>query len=307
MTKTILLAGAAMFIAAAPAYAQEVDSEITFENNIAVSSESESTFVSDFEITGDIEVTGLIDVDSAAIAMSDSKQIITDNEVRYSEATNDEDDDGDTLDDAEIVNTAAAGDVDVDGNAGVNVAAGHYNVQSNIGTIAVASGGDGDDAEGDEDSGGWAKANTTTMQSVTDTYVGPDDDSGDDNDTMVETNDASTGAIGGAGNVGVNVAAGAFNAQQNIMTLAVATDSALADASAAVIQNSSDNESIVMNTVNTATTGAITGAGNVGVNVAAGVGNLQHNSLTVAASGAFGGGAGTGGTGAGGTGGTGGF
>ena len=288
MKKTYLLAGAAFAFAVTPALAQEVDSDVSFSNDIAVSSETNSTFDRDTDVDVDIDADGDIDVDAAAIALSDSKQVITDNEVVFDEPT--EADPDSTAD-----NTADAGAIDVDGNAGVNVAAGYYNSQSNIGTIAVATGGgDEDDVGTDEDEGGAAMANTVTMQSLTDTYYGPENDDAE-NDPYSDTNTASVTSVDGDGNIGVNSAAGAFNMQQNIMTLAVATDSALADASAAVVQTASANTVVINDSTNDASVGTVDGSGNIGVNIAAGVGNLQHNSLTVAASGAFGGN-GTGGT-----------
>jgi hypothetical protein len=85
--------------------------------------------------------------------------------------------------------------------------------------------------------------------------------------------------------------------QQNLLTLAVASDSSLAEASAGVVQAAFFNGVEAQDTINTAVAGPVSGAGNIGVNIAAGVGNMQSNSLTAAVSGAFGGGNGTGGNG----------
>jgi hypothetical protein len=54
-------------------------------------------------------------------------------------------------------------------------------------------------------------------------------------------------------------------------------------------QASSGNSIDVQNEMNTASSGAISGAGNIGVNIAAGVGNQQQNSLTAAVSNSTGG------------------
>jgi hypothetical protein len=49
-----------------------------------------------------------------------------------------------------------------------------------------------------------------------------------------------------------------------------------------VIQSVRNNSATAMNSTNTAGGGGVNGAGNIAVNIAAGVGNLQHNSLTIA-------------------------
>jgi len=85
------------------------------------------------------------------------------------------------------------------------------------------------------------------------------------------------------------------------MTLAVASDAALAEATSGVVQYSTGNLATISDRENFASSGPVTGAVNIGVNVASGVGNMQSNTLTVAASGAFGAN-GTGGAGAGGLG-----
>jgi hypothetical protein len=275
MKKAILLAGAAMLFAT-PAAAQSVDTSIEYENEISVSQRSDSATSIDINIDADLEFeSDGVELDSAANAGSDVKQIIRDNDVRFDEA------DGTA---STTNNNANSGAVAGTGNTGVNVAAGWYNSQANVGTIAVSadgSGGDGGDS-GETNTGGAAVANTTGYQSVMDTSIMANDLSGSDADTATSNNNAGTGAIGGSGNVSVNVAAGAFNAQANIMTLASATDSSLANSTAGVIQSIRDNHTTVMNGTNNATGGGVNGAGNIGVNIAAGVGNVQHNSLTVA-------------------------
>jgi hypothetical protein len=298
MVKHALLATAAIFIASTPALAQEVPTgvttNVTYDNVVRTRLVNSSTYTSDIGVAGDVTVGGDITVDSSANAQSDAKQII-DGDVAA---------DVDDSDEARSsnVNVANGADVAADGNAGVNVAAGHYNAQSNIATIAVATGGDtnGNGADDDADSSGLAKANSTTLQSLTGTYAGAADD-GDTNDTAYSRNQANGGAVGGNGNIGSNTAAGAFNEQQNVMTLAVASDAALAEATSGVVQYSTGNLATISDRENFASSGPVTGAGNIGVNVASGVGNMQSNTLTVAASGAFGAN-GTGGAGAGGLG-----
>jgi hypothetical protein len=86
------------------------------------------------------------------------------------------------------------------------------------------------------------------------------------------------------GNIGANVAAGVFNIQKNALVIASVTGGHLAEATTAVLQHSEKNRSVHENTTNEATLngGLNAASGNIGVNIAAGVGNLQHNSLTIA-------------------------
>jgi len=104
------------------------------------------------------------------------------------------------------------------------------------------------------------------------------------------------------GNVGVNIAAGAFNIQKNALVIASVTGGHLAEATTGVLQHSEKNRSVVEDVTNTATLdgGLENASGNIGVNIAAGVGNLQLNTLTIAstiatATGGTGGGGGGGG------------
>lgn len=289
--KRLLLASAAIAFSASPAYAEHLDfmSTVMLENEISTSIDTDVEFDAEIDVEGDIEVDGDIDVDAAAIAVGDVKQITNNLQVIFDEGLVE----GEP---ATLDNNADAGDVDADGNVGVNSAAGYYNTQANVATIAVSTGGDEGDQGGQAD--GMAQASTTGYQDLTATYYGPEfDDEG--NDPYADTNTATVGAVGGDGNIGVNSAAGAFNQQQNIMTLAVASDSALSQSTAGVVQYNSGNTVILNDSMNMAEIGAVTGAGNIHVNAAAGVGNQQHNSLTVSAAGAFGGN-GTGGTGNGG-------
>jgi len=103
--------------------------------------------------------------------------------------------------------------------------------------------------------------------------------------TNIDNSVSVTGALSTAdGNLGINAAAGAFNIQKNALVIASVTGGHLAEATSGVLQHSEANESVVedvTNNVNFAS--SLTGAsGNIGVNIAAGVGNLQLNTLTIA-------------------------
>jgi len=295
MIKKALLATAAVLATSAPAYAQEITSSLNFTNNIQTSVVNSSNYASNLNVNGGVTVGGTINVDTAATAQSDDKQINDGNTVVISPATDATT--GGALANGTSSNFANSGNVDADGNVGVNAASGYYNVQANIGTIGVATAdGNGTDTATGAHTGSMAKSNTTAAQSTTNTFYGSTAATETTAaGTYADSNLARTGTVSGSGNIGSNSAAGAFNSQQNIMTLAVATDAALADASAGVVQYTNANYANPQATTNSAVIGGVTGAGNIAVNNAAGVGNLQHNSLTVSASGAFGGGAGTGG------------
>lgn len=261
-------------------------------------------------VLGFVSLEGTIDADSSASAIVDSKQILTGNAVAFREETFREgrsggvdsalwgfqvDDDPDTMDNAipigyfaPIVNTVEEFSVSGAGNLGLNIASGYYNAQQNDAALATSGFAGADD----DASGGWSEASLLSLQLSANNYYGPSElpERGTDEgpldgpafDDYRDRNTVTVGTIDGDGNIGVNAAAGAFNIQQNAMVLAVSEDSVLARATAGVIQTALENDTIAMNSVNSVTAGTISGSGNIGVNLAAGVGNMQHNSLTIA-------------------------
>lgn len=102
-----------------------------------------------------------------------------------------------------------------------------------------------------------------------------------DIDNVVDVSDSLNGATG---NVGLNAAAGAFNIQKNALVIASVTGGHLAEATSGVLQYSEFNDQVIEDVDNNVNfTGSLNGAsGNIGVNMAAGVGNLQLNTLTIA-------------------------
>jgi hypothetical protein len=305
MKRYVLLAGVATALAIAPSAAMAGDyndDPLTFENHVSTTLDNASYQFELTGIVGGVWLYGTIDPDSAANAITDAKQILYDESVTFSDPAQSKDYGCDSFggggcdsfgghssDPATVHNNATAGDVNGDGNVGVNVAAGQYNMQQNSANIAVSA-----DPSSEAD-GGWASAATTGYQSLTGTSYGVSDlyvtfDNNDYQQTHYQDrNNATGGNVGGSGNVGVNVAAGAFNQQQNLMTLAVANNSVLSQSNAALWQTSSCNNVDIQDQRNNATSGIVNGAGNLGVNIAAGVGNQQQNSLTAAVSGPFGG------------------
>jgi hypothetical protein len=318
MYKQLFLTGAAAVGLIGLTPAVSAAQEITASGNIEYNNQLSHTLVqfhlngSLTGIVGFVGLEGTIDADSAATAITDTKQILSGNRVTFREEAFREgrsggvdsdlfgfqvDDDPDTMDNAipigyfaPIVNNVEAFNVEGAGNVGVNAAAGYYNAQQNDASLAVSGFSGGTD---DDDSGGWSEASLLSLQLATDNYYGPyelpvrdpeDDDplGGPGFDDYRDRNFTNLGTVSGDGNLGVNVATGAFNIQQNAMTLAVSEDSVLAKATAGVIQTALSNEVVAMNSVNNVASGDIGGAGNIGVNLAAGVGNMQHNSLTIA-------------------------
>jgi len=307
-----------------PAMAQDGDVEvdasvdIEYSNNIDTSLTTDATFLKLVGILGGAFVTGEIAVDSSAVAITDAKQLLQGVEINYaeenelngengyvdavfgpgwSEAGNDPNDglvDG-VLEGqiragyfAPIINTVDSFSVDSSGNTGINLAAGYFNMQMNSATLATSSN------ASDDAVGGWSEASTTSFQSLlgvsqrsTPGFTAPGDDpeQGGDNNNFRDRNSVLGGTIAGSGNIGVNAAAGSLNQQANLMTLAVANDTTLAEANAGLIQTSTlsfveqqDSQNLVTGLVIDGT------SGNVGVNFASGVGNQQLNALTIASS-----------------------
>lgn len=333
-----LLSGAsaaALLVLSAPAFAQdEAVDEVDVDHYSDVDAELEVDVEYNKEVFlwGGTILGGFIDVDSSAVSVIDSQQVLTENEVEFREenwiagangyvdpvygpgreqdATTADGDPADPFDRgpltptgqieagyfAPVINTVDALDVSGAGNIGANFAAGQFNQQQNSASLAVSEfdpGLDADDTDLADEEGGWAEAATVALQSLEDNFYGPStfvpypEQDGPANEYR-DRNTIVGGTVSGNGNIGVNAAAGAFNQQANLMSLASVSEASLAEASAGVLQNSFWNDATVVDTVNYVGTVAISGAGNIGVNAASGVGNQQHNSLTMSVSSAGG-------------------
>lgn len=321
-TRLLIAVSIPALFASGAAYAQ--DAAITYTNNIDTSVVTDVTYTKDVALTGTVTLAGEIDVDSSAVAVNDVKQLQGPAAVNYREENelNGEngyvdavfgpgwseagDDPDDGLEDgvlegqirvgffAPIINTVNGVAVDGAGNLGVNAASGYYNMQLNSAALAVSDDID-DDADGDLDDfdGGWAEASTTAIQSLTGTVhaaapgdiLNEDDpEEGGGSNNFRDRNSVTAFDIAGDGNIGVNGAAGAFNQQANLLTLAVADNSTLAEASAGLIQFAAGNFAEQQDSINTVDGLTVAGSGNFGINVASGVGNQQLNALTIASS-----------------------
>ncbi len=167
---------------------------------------------------------------------------------------------------ATIGNNAAAGG---SGNIGLNSAAGVQNAQANDTSIAriaaqnvfgTATVSNLQTVSGVSASGGFPFSGVTTNASLGDSAL-----------------------KGASGNLSVNIAAGSSNAQSNAMAITQSANPTLAMATATSVQQASGN-SESGNFTNTASIGGnalMNASGNVGVNVASGVANLQHNGLSM--------------------------
>lgn len=261
--------------------------DVDVENDITVSlSHSVSNTI---DVTVGLEVTGE-DADHFAAATIDRKQFTDDNAVK-----------SDFTDNTASVTGSGNG---ATGNIGINVASGDLNKQANDTSIASGSQGDAPASaesglasmfwgpkpspEEDDASMVFAKAATYSIQSSSNNSY---DNDGTTNSAVV---DNSLNYV--SGNIGVNSAAGAGNVQNNAMTLAVGQGSS-AEATTGGVQVSYNNVSdgdlgvaqagwsvYVQNNTNDASlTNSLAGAaGNVGVNIASGNGNMQSNTLSIA-------------------------
>ena len=205
-------------------------------HGVDVNLEKDIRLSSDVNFSGDPTITGNIDLDSAAIALIDNRQSVSNNHARNG-----------LLD-----NTASIGDdvgSDASGNLGFNVAAGDNNTQDNAAALSAA------DASF---SFGMADAEVFVNQA------------GMNNMTWNHgvTNAAGIGDnafSGAAGNIGVNVTSGNNNEQKNALAASVAT-SAYATSTISSNQSSSGNKvenngyyDRMVSTVNVSLSGKVTG------------------------------------------------
>jgi hypothetical protein len=251
MKVRLTLVAAALSMAFGVAYANDpVDPAlITNKTNIE----------NDIKVKGEVYVGGKIAVSAESSAVTDNSQDTMGN--RASNTTN-------SPNDAGLSGGAASG---AKGNIGINSAAGAGNAQSNQTAISSV---DAKDV--------FASAQNFNTQKTSSNYS-------DNSNHSPNTASIGSGALQNVqGNVGVNVAAGSGNAQGNATSLAVGSNGVIAKATSTSRQttthNDSDNAAYCVGSPNNASIsgGALTGAmGNIGVNVAAGAGNAQYNSLAM--------------------------
>jgi hypothetical protein len=249
MKLTHTLLAAALLAVAAPAFAEGDDAVLFNYTDIQNS----------IWVIGDIYASGEISVSSESGAVVDQDQYT---DANWSLG------DGDNS--AYLSGSALS---DASGNIGANVAAGVGNAQANDTALSSV---DGDEV--------FAHAMVFSSQ-TTGINLGTDDGHADNQlfYTASATDDVLSGA---SGNIGLNVAAGVGNAQTNALAASVNSSGTIAKATADseqfTIWNTLAAECDLDNTAylsGNALSGAV---GNIGVNVAAGVGNAQHNGLAIA-------------------------
>ncbi|WP_408951762.1 hypothetical protein [Lysobacter sp. Hz 25] len=241
-----LLALALGMVLAAPAYAEGDDADIHSSTNIS----------NNIGVAGRVWVKGKIRVASESAATVDQDQTTFANESLG---------DGDHT--AHLGGSALS---DAQGNIGANVAAGVGNTQANDTALSAV---DGEKV--------FASAMTFNNQESSFNFAYSSQQDTDYRATL--NGDALSNA---KGNIGVNVASGVGNAQSNAMAASVNSSGTIAKAASDSEQDAWLNTLAAacdLDTFATLAGSALSGAqGNIGANVAAGVGNLQHNGLSIA-------------------------
>jgi hypothetical protein len=312
MLKKKLLIGAA-FTALTMLEAQQASASSTnmdlgsdWDNDIDVSLEWNVDVDKYLDINGDIFITGNIDADALAQATINDTQVIDGNSVTFEDYQNafapsdtffEPDVGASSATEAIYNNRVDAANSTLSsaaGNIGLNMAAGDYNMQENVAVLATANPvlGISTGAPGNLTVSGGAEAGNFSLQNLYNNVFNTSDNASAaagtfevENTNIDNTVSIGSGSLNGAdGNIGVNGAAGAFNIQKNAMAIAVVNGGNLAEANSGVTQDIESNASVHEDTVNTVTIGStlVGASGNIGVNLAAGVGNLQLNSLTIA-------------------------
>lgn len=249
--KCLKLVAAAAVAAAfsAPALANPPDNLATI-NELTVLTDTIS-------VSGSSVVTGRIEVAGKAAASADNDQISLGNLVITVGGGND----------ANIKDSANG----LGGNVGINIAAGTGNAQGNEAALSSLQ----------DASSVFASAQTFSTQTS----------AVNANLTLLTNNTVNleNALNASAGNVGVNLVSGSGNMQDNQLAASVRTGTlgggTLAEASGSNNQTvaltlNGDLDLPVTNAAQIVN--SISGAGNIGVNMTAGYGNLQHNSLSLA-------------------------
>lgn len=250
---------------------------------------------SNINVSGDPYVDGKIDINAAAIAVSNGTQSSLYNSVHN---------DSDVSNSANISGTVGNG---ASGNLGVNQASGDQNAQGNQAALADAgasvsdagftfncehsgSGCGGSQGQGSQ-AGSMADAETFATQS---SYFSRTYNHGTTNSANISDHAFNNAS----GNVGVNQAAGDGNEQLNQLSAATASNVAYAVATSTLDQewsgNSVDNDpgtlgwcsypQATTNSTNLSGSVLANASGNIGLNQASGTGNLQSNSLAMGVS-----------------------
>jgi hypothetical protein len=246
--KFIQLAMAAAVAAAfsAPSFAQS-NNEATLTDVTSI----ENTI----KVIGTVGVVGRIEVAAESGASADNNQ---------------------SMMNTDSINLAGKNEASIDasangltGNAGVNMAVGSSNAQGNEASLSSL-----------QDAGSvFASAQTFSTQTSQFSAAVLD--------STINTADLKGSLKDANGNVGLNLVAGSGNMQDNQLAASVSDGTAGGGSLAKATGSNMQSSTLLLNENFLASNKAsildsISGTGNIGVNVAAGYGNLQHNSLSIA-------------------------
>ncbi|MCG8361183.1 MAG: hypothetical protein MI920_36965 [Kiloniellales bacterium] len=242
-------------------YDEDVD--VDYDNTVDVDIAKDIDVSKDLDYNGVVNITGNINVAEAAMSVIDNKQIVDDNFVDIVS-------DG-TINNAALIDGTVLGGAA--GNIGVNVAVGDNLLQENVAVLT---------AIGTATTGGSADAEAFSLQkSVNNDF----EDTGTNAEVFNNTQLLGDVLATADGNLGLNAATGAYNGQKNALAIAAVTGAAtLSEATAAVLQQSTFNETYHNDTSNSVTLQgnvANTATGNIGLNLTAGTNNLQQNTLAI--------------------------
>jgi len=245
-------------------YDETVTVTATNDTNVRLSKDIDVKKV--LQLLGVVQIEGTVQVGASGMSTVDSKQVINDNSV-----------DSVGTDPTDNVASLSVGVLQAaTGNIGVNVSAGDNLVQQNAAALTTVG-----SATGGADAEIFLYQESFNNTSTVSTTVG--------SLTLLNNTSSLGGNVlqGASGNIGVNVATGAFNAQHNALALStVVGTSTLAEASVGSIQQATFNSTSQSFTDNSATVGdtvLAAASGNIGLNVTAGSNNLQSNALSMAA------------------------
>ena len=159
------------------------------------------------------------------------------------------------------------------GNIGANIAAGVGNAQAN--DVALSS-----------VDGNAVFASAMVFNSQWTYGNGGTDNGSPDNQLFYNASVGDNVLAAASGNIGLNVAAGVGNAQSNALAASVNSSGNIAKASADSEQWTEFNELLAWcdldNSASLSGNALSQAVGNIGVNIAAGAGNAQHNGLSIA-------------------------
>ena len=159
------------------------------------------------------------------------------------------------------------------GNIGANIAAGVGNAQAN--DVALSS-----------VDGNRVFASAMVFNSQWTYGNGATDNGSADNQLFYNASVSDNVLASASGNIGLNVAAGVGNAQSNALAASVNSSGTIAKASADSEQWTEFNELLAWcdldNSASLSGNALSAAVGNIGVNIAAGAGNAQHNGLSIA-------------------------